>query len=193
MKKKGCFVGKFFVCTSLVAILFSSGKIVNAQPFTMDNIVANAGLGIGWSYSYFGTTTSLPALSLSLEKGIYELPDIGIISVGGIAGFKSTSYKYSIYGDNYKASWTDIVIAARGAIHVDLLNDDKLDTYGGLALGLRFQSYKNNNPYDTYSYAHPLFVAYLGARYYLAENIGVFGELGYGLAYLTVGASFKIK
>jgi hypothetical protein len=31
---------------------------------------------------------------------------------------------------------------------------------------------------------------YFGARYYFADNLGVYGELGYGVAYFTVGLAY---
>jgi len=32
---------------------------------------------------------------------------------------------------------------------------------------------------------------YGGARYYFSENLAVFGELGYGISYLTVGLALR--
>jgi hypothetical protein len=32
---------------------------------------------------------------------------------------------------------------------------------------------------------------FAGARYFLSDNFGVMAELGYGIAYLSLGASLK--
>lgn len=162
--------------------------------FTTDDMVINLGAGFGW-YGYGYGTTSLPALSVSLEKGIKEL-DFGTLGVGGIVGYKRASYNWL---SEYDWSWTDFVIAGRGSIHADIFSVDKLDTYGGVALGIRAETWKyytydmNLNVVDVKeSTIHPLFALYIGGRYYFTENIAAFGELGYGLGYLTVGASFKL-
>lgn len=186
-------ITKFFIALAAVAFLASAQMNVKAQAFENGSMVANAGLGFGW-YSYGYGAKSFPAVSLSLEKGIKEL-DFGTLSIGGIAGYKRASYAWL---SNYDFSWTDIVVAARGAIHMDLLKNEKIDTYGGLGVGLRFETYNYYTGFGTYEKAkdtnvHPLFAFYVGGRYYFTEKLGGFAELGYGLGYFTVGLSYKLK
>ena len=166
------------------------------EAFTSDDMVVNVGAGFGW-YSYGFGATSIPAISLSLEKGIKEI-DFGTLSVGGIVGYKKATYSWLSGYEDY--AWTDIIVAARGALHVDLFDNDKIDTYGGVAIGLRFQSYKHYDLVDLYSSqwksvtttsTNPLFALYVGGRYYFTNNFGAFGEVGYGLGYLTLGLSYK--
>lgn len=178
-----------------VSLLATSMGIVSsfslqAQTFKNGDMVGNLGVGFGW-YGYGYGAKSLPAFSVSLEKGIKEL-DFGTLSVGGIVGYKHATYAWS---SSYDFSWTDYIVAARGAVHADLLKVDKLDTYGGVAVGLRFQSYKYYDFYNksaSTSTAHPLFAFYVGGRYYFSEKFAAFGELGYGLGYLTLGLSLKL-
>lgn len=183
---------KFFITILAVVLFASAQQTLKAQAFENGSMVANAGVGFGW-YGYgYGGVTSIPAISVSLEKGIKEL-DFGTLSVGGIVGFKTASYKYS---GMYDWSWTDYIIAARGAIHADIFKVEKLDTYGGLALGLRIQTVKYDEPFlgnDSESATKGLFAFYVGSRYYFTEQIAAFGELGYGLGYLTLGISYKIQ
>ena len=178
---------------SVIVVLVMFGGILNAQEstFAKDDMVINAGVGFGW-YSYGFGAKSIPAISLSLEKGIKEI-DFGTLSVGGIVGFKRASYSWNSAYDDY--AWTDIIVAARGAIHANILEVENLDTYGGVALGLRFQSFST---YD-YNYekvrntnTNVLFAVYVGGRYYFNEKFAAFGELGYGLGYLTLGVSYKL-
>ncbi len=178
----------------LLIVGFSLTQL-KAQAFQTGDMVGNLGVGFGW-YGYGYGATSLPAFSLSLEKGIKDIENIGPLSIGGIVGFKHASYAWQT---SYNWSWNDIIIAARGAIHYDLFKVDKLDTYGGVALGVRLQSYS----YYTYNanldyvkahdnYTHGLFALYVGGRYYFTDKLAAFGELGYGLGYLTLGLSFKL-
>ncbi len=184
---------KLSVLILAVAIL-DSNTTIKAQAFKNGDMVGNLGVGFGW-YGYGYGTTSLPAFSLSLEKGIKDIENVGPLSIGGIIGFKHASYNWA---SSYDWSWNDIIIAARGALHYDLFKVSKLDTYGGIALGVRIE----NESYYTYNLAgdvvkakanftHGLFALYLGGRYYVSDNLAVFGELGYGLGYLTLGISYK--
>lgn len=177
----------------LLVVVFSLTQL-KAQAFKNGDMVGNLGVGFGW-YGYGYGATSLPAFSLSLEKGIKDLENIGPLSIGGIVGFKHASYAWR---SSYDWSWNDIIIAARGAIHYDLFKVSKLDTYGGIALGVRLQSYSyytynNNLQYvkEHTNYTHGLFAFYLGGRYYFSEKLAGFGEVGYGLGYLTLGLSYK--
>lgn len=180
----------FVVLIVAVAILAATQLSVNAQPFKTGDVVANIGAGFGW-YGYGYGATSLPALSVSIEKGIKDIENVGPLSIGGIVGFKHASYAWST---SYDYSWNDFIVAARAAIHYDLLKNEKVDTYGGAALGLRAQSYNyynaSLNKVSTTT-MHPLFAFYLGGRYYFSDKLAGFGELGYGLGYLTLGVSYK--
>ncbi|NJK93830.1 MAG: hypothetical protein HC905_01860 [Bacteroidales bacterium] len=130
---------KLFIAVVAVAVMASAQMNVKAQAFENGSMVVNAGLGFGWyGYSYYGFgVSSLPAISLSLEKGVKDL-DFGVLSVGGIAGFKHGSWS----GYGYDGSYNDIVVAARGAVHIDIFKMDKVDTYGGLAVGIRAHNEK---------------------------------------------------
>jgi hypothetical protein len=188
---------KFGLLIIAMAIVFlATSSDLKAQTFKNGDMVGNLGLGFGW-YSYGYGVTSLPAISLSLEKGIKDLENIGPLSIGGIVGYKHASYSGYIGGD---FGWNDIIIAARGAIHYDLFKVDKLDTYGGVALGVRLESYdyyiynlSGNYEKAHTNYTHGLFAIYVGGRYYFSDKFAAFGELGYGLGYLTLGISYKFN
>jgi hypothetical protein len=163
---------------------------LKAQTFTKGDMVGNLGIALGWyGYSYFGAgVTQLPAFTLSLEKGIMEIDKVGQLSVGGIVGVKHASWSYS----NENGSYNDFIISTRGAIHPDFIKVKKLDTYGGLAIGALIHNEKF--PYSNYvndNYVHALFGLYIGGRYYFTNNFAAFSELGYGLGYFTIGASYK--
>ena len=186
---------------AIIAILLSTVYTnTHAQTFTKGTTLINAGLGVGW-YNYDYNVSSFPAISLSMEKGVYEVPNIGIISAGAIFEWKNAYYNYpSFYlTQSYteKWNWNDYVFGARAALHLSSINVDKLDVYGGLALGVRIETshFQDNslNIESSTSSTVPLFAFYAGARYNLTEKVAAFGELGYGLGYLTLGVSYKLK
>jgi hypothetical protein len=182
---------KLLALVTLAAFL-SLEPALNAQAFKNGTTVGNIGAGFGW-YSYGYGVTSLPAISLSLEKGIKDIENVGPISIGGIIGFKHASYAWT---SAYDWSWNDMIIAARGALHYDLFKNPKVDTYGGVAVGVRIESWSYYTILDEKVHenkGYPLFALYLGGRYYFTDKFGAFGELGYGLGYLTLGLSYKLK
>ena len=124
----------------IVPVMFIASLSAKAQPFEIGSNVVNVGIGFGWSYSYFSGADASPAISLGYELGYYELENVGILGIGGVLGFKNATDRYY----NYKVKWNDFYIGPKAAIHMDLFNEEKLDTYGGVILGLRFQSYENS-------------------------------------------------
>ena len=101
--------------------------------------------GSGWSYH------ATPAISLSYEQALSNKIGPGYVGVGGYFGFQTSnaqfddSYYYNgAYGNYYyKYRWSNIMVGARAAYHMD-------------------------------------------------DLVAIFGELGYGISYLTLGLSYKL-
>ncbi len=196
---------KLFVKTAalMTALLLSNVGTTNAQAFDIGTNVINAGVGIGGTllsgYNGFNRSQT-PALGLSFEHGTWELGD-GVVSLGGYLGYKSIGDDYTSGGYKETWKWSYTIIGVRGAYHFPLDND-KLDIYLGAMLSYNILNFKytNNDPYynNAYDYSGGYgsaagFSAFGGIRYYLSDNIGLNAELGYGIAYLTIGLSFKLK
>lgn len=189
-------VNKFLLGVSVIALAgFLNTYRVQAQsPYELGTQTFSAGIGLGWSYSYFSNGTSFPAISLSYDYNIYEIEDVGMLSVGGIFGFKKSTWKDP--SSDYKKSVSSIVFGARGALHLDLFDNPNLDTYGGVMLGIRSEQWKNNNPtyfgFNNYTDTRGLYGLFVGTRYFFNPNIAVYGELGYGISILNLGVSFEL-
>lgn len=176
--------------------------------------IVNLGVGLGGgnyysAYSGYGYSYhSSPAFSLSYEHGIPKKVGPGYLGLGVYLGYQSAYTTYNYYWDKhgynnnyyYRNSWSNFMVAARLAYHADALNFNKGEVYFGGLAGLRFQTYhyetNNPDPYaDNYSVTSgnvfPTFSIFVGGRYYLTKNIGLFAEVGYGISYLTGGLSFK--
>lgn len=105
----------------------------------------NVGLGIGLNYSGLGyqyvalsNVNTLPAISLSYEKGSFAGVGPGIISLGSLLGCK----RYSWHSGEYKGAWRGLIVAVRSAYHYNLFHNPRLDTYAGLSLGVRRKKYR---------------------------------------------------
>ncbi|KAA9325548.1 hypothetical protein F0P96_19650 [Hymenobacter busanensis] len=166
------------------------------ETFTKGSTAVNLGVGVGLGYGYgFGTIKATPAMSLSVERGFIDGVGPGTIGIGGLVGYKGYHYDYS---GGYKASWSNILVSARGTYHYNILENPKLDTYAGLSVGVRVESYKNtyfdNTPgYDGYKSSSSYITSglFIGGRYFFTDNIGAFAELGYDMNYLKLGLSAK--
>ncbi len=171
-----------------------------SQNFIKGTSVVNLGVGLGGNVLNYSGANSQLAYSISAEKGIWPVGEIGIISMGGYAG--RSGYKYSgKYGTyTYSQKWNYTTIGVRSAFHLTALKDTKIDLYGGLMLGHNILTYKyeDNDPYGDYTSAGTYggttgTTEFLGCRYYINKKSAAFAELGYGVSYLTAGVSIKLQ
>jgi hypothetical protein len=133
------------------------------------------GVGLGTYYK------GLP-FGASFEHGFTDK-----ISAGVFVNY--SSYSYADIG--YKLNI--VYFGVRGSYHfAELLNvtNPKIDPYGGVSLGYYNTSFNGTNFASPYSSTVFLGV-HAGVRYMLSDHVGVFGEVGYGVSALQVGASFK--
>jgi len=164
--------------------------------FTIDDKVLNVGVGIGSVYgigTYYKTT--IPPISISFEKAIIDdILDEGVIGVGAYLGY--TSYKWHYVYSTYDYGWryTNIILGARGNFHYPII--DNLDTYLGVLLGYNIVTSREFGTMGVYDYSPKsgsiAFAGYIGGRYYFSDKFSAFAELGYGIAYLTLGVGIKL-
>jgi hypothetical protein len=169
-----------------------------AQFFEKGTNVISAGVGLGGHYGSYSYASQTPSLSLQYEKGIWDIPGPGVISLGGYAGIKGYKNSSSSGSYHYTEKWNYTVIGVRSAYHYNGINIEKLDVYGGVMLSYNILSYKytdNSGGSSTYrggSYGSTLgFSAYAGGRYLFTEQLAAFAELGFGVSYLTLGLAYK--
>jgi len=160
------------------------------ESFGKGTKVLNLGTGLSvWSYS---SSSFFPALSASLDYGIKENLGPGTLGVGAFLGFHRTTWNYS---NDYKYTWTNFAIGPQATYHPYFAQTEKLDAYVALGLLARFYSYKDSwedNAIDKNVNSFYIWPSTrLGARYLFSPNFGVFGELGWGISWLTLGVSLK--
>ncbi len=182
-----------FIAVSAAAIFSASFHDVVAQEFKTGDNVLSLGLGLGSSIGNSGYSSQTPGISLQYEHGQWDVGGPGVISLGGYVGFKSFKYEYS-YPAIYSDKWSYTVIGIRSAYHLNMINVDHLDLYGGLMLSDNILSYTYDGPsqYNVGNYGSSIGLSlYIGGRYYFSDNGGAFMELGYGVSYLTIGGHYK--
>jgi hypothetical protein len=179
----------------LIALFIISISSVSAQHFVKGTNVISGLVGLGSSLGWYGNGTQSPALSVNFEHGLMDLGSSGVLSLGGYFGHKTFRYK----GTGYTWSWNYNIIGVRGAYHYNAHNVDKLDLYGGLMISYNLLKYKEK--YDnsttpmtqTGNYKNRAgMTAFVGGRYFFTNSLAGNVELGYGVAYLNLGLSFKL-
>lgn len=174
------------------AFLLGMQSLSNSQNFSTfakgDHDI-NLGIGLGYTYDWGYGVTSLPEFLAGYDLGIMDFNKIGVLSVGGILGYKHASYGI------YQWSWNSYIIAARGKMHLTYLTFKKLDLYGGASLGIRITNGKFNNLYGlnpSTSNVAAIAGIFAGAQYNFTQNFGVYSEIGFDIAYFTIGLNAKI-
>lgn len=151
-------------------------------------------VGIGLSTGYYVRSggdkyTSSPYLNLSYEQPWPKKLGPGFLGVGAYFGYRTEKYERNyntVYGNGYyyERRYSYYTIAGRAVYHWDVLNSKKAEVYGGVLIGgyINVYSYNDNDPNNDYSVSvnpfSPYVSAFVGARYYFTDNIGVFAEVG---------------
>lgn len=171
-----------FLC--VIAMVFSATFASGQARYNKGDVLLNAGIGLGY---YFAG--GVPLL-LSAEFAVND-----VFSVGPYLGYTSYNYNYGFGGYRYKYTFFDI--GARASYHFSELfeiRNEKVDVYGGAFLGFVISSFSGDTftGYDD-PYAGGLRLGiHAGARYYFSEKVAGYGELGYGIAPLSLGLTFKL-
>ncbi|MEJ2904269.1 outer membrane beta-barrel protein [Pedobacter panaciterrae] len=164
--------------TLAIALTVLGASSASAQTYKKGDKLVNAGLGIGGGFG-------IP-IGVSYEHGFTDR-----ISGGGYLGYAG---KNESFGDSGKWKYTYVLAAARVSYHFRI-KDEKFDPYLGAILGYNIASVKwqgEEAAPASASAGEVIFGGHLGARYWLAEKIGIFGELGYGVGLLNLGVAFKL-
>lgn len=160
---------------------------LSAQQFQKGTGAVNLGVGVGTVLGGLGT--GRPAVTLAYDHGMWDIENAGVISIGGYFGNAGYSYK----SDGYSQKWNYWLVGARGAYHHFFKSVPQLDPYVGLMLGYNIVTYSSSGDYTgPNSYGSGIgYSIFIGSRWFFNDNFAAFAELGYGIAVLNAGVSFK--
>lgn len=187
------------LATALVAALSMSAQIKVGEQVVSGTL----GLINNVYGSYYDS--KFPPITASYEYGLLENAwgvDGLSVGVGGVIAYTGAKDIYEHYdGSEYGYKYSSIIIAAKGYAHYDVLGMfdmkvDNLDTYAALTLGYNIGTSKQWGDwyYATGSAASRAGLVYgfqIGARYWFMDNLAANLELGYGLATINVGVSYR--
>jgi len=168
--------------------LLSFSNSANAQMEIKGANFINLGLGVGVAPTSIG-------FNASFEHGFFR-----DISIGGLFDIHTGhgDYYYGggyLGGYNYNRRVSTVGIAVRGSYHFNRLmrlRQKNVDLYAGAATGVNINhySYDNNGP-DGYASNDLLIGVHAGAKYFVSDHFGFFGELSSYNSILKVGIALK--
>ncbi|MFR9496870.1 MAG: outer membrane beta-barrel protein [Rikenellaceae bacterium] len=167
----------------LAAAVLCMASAASAQTFSKgdQNISATVGLGGGYG---------IP-IGVSYEKGMWDIGSDNnmAIGLGGFVGFSSYAEDFG----TYKYTYSNIYLAAEGNFHFTEFS--KWDLYAGLRLGYNVASgsWDDDSVSDLYSVSTGglIYTTHIGANYFLNDTWAINAELGYGIASLSAGVTYK--
>ena len=206
---------KLFILTLLIgSVTFSTqaqntvrvGESGGGLAYNKGDKIFMAGISFGY-YGYglgTGRSVTVPPLTAALELGIHEN-----FSVGPYLGYASWRWNDRFFGTSYDYRWNFLAVGARGTFHyVPLLNEaldlsldeEKLDFYVTLLIGLEFQRYSGEDYsgvlgdfYDNNNSVGLQFGPVLGFKYKFNDKFGVYFEGGRGaFGYGTLGVAIHL-
>lgn len=166
----------------LIVLISMFGSIASQAQYKKGDFLLNLGIGLGYYYA-----GGVPLMA----SGEYAFTDK--LTIGPYLGYTSWNYGYF----SYKYRYTFIDFGVRGSYHFselfEITNKD-LDIYGGAFLGYMASSFSSDFGTSGYndSYAGGVRAGiHAGVRYFFKPKFAGYGELGYGLAPLSLGITFK--
>lgn len=190
---------KLLPLTLLCCVL--SLSILNAQ--SPGKLIISSGIGIAPTYHGSTASTDMPAVSLQVG---YEVSKK--FSLSAYAGYTAASSNQKLLSDGLlsKVENKTTAFGLRGEFRKDMT--DRLEVYGGMVLGYKAFNITEFDvrtgeaverdpdaptPYNPNAPKGQAFYSgFVGTKYFFKKNIGLFGEFGYGLSLVNLGATFKL-
>jgi len=196
----------FLVCFFCLPYGTIAQKHRGEYGITKGSLYFNVGVGFGrfgeWPNNklplskYYGESTKIPltsfALDIALTDYITVAPFIGYAYTGQNRIFSGGTHGYHDWYHHY-------LVGSKNAAHFPI--SGHFTGYAGVSLGIQWTKEKldyynniNNDPSTTttYSERHFFYSVFAGSKYHITKRAALFAEVGYGITWGNVGASFKV-
>ena len=178
----------------ILACLLVSQLTFSQTTFSKGDQYASVSYGLGAiGMNFTSIYSSLPnykSSTLGPIGGYYERAMTDNIGIGASVNYVRSSASYDM-GSAIDITTTQLAISLRGAYHFKLSNK-KLDPYAGVGLAYRNFGYKSTAANMNLTLGTPAGIQiFAGSRYFFTNNIAAFAEVGYGVSFLNIGATYK--
>lgn len=166
-------------------------------------ITVRAGVGIVPTYTGSNAETNTPPLYFQAGYNVSNK-----FSLNAFAGYSSASTGARFFSDGLATYLTNKSLMT--GLRAELRHEwtDRLEMYGGGLIGYNrtFINEYNSATHQPYTRVNTeptpynpnapkgqlLYSGFLGASYFMSKNIGVYGEVGYGISIASVGFTFRL-
>lgn len=192
--------------TRLIAffgLLILSVATINAQNVRIKKGDIQVTASVGLLPTFLADKGHVNIPPLSLKAGLFVSKKF---SLEAFTAFSSTETGIQTYPDHSVNQTKNdfLIIGTRGAVHTFKFKN--WDIYGGLSLGYNIPMVKTNTTYTegpvkegelTPSFHRAAtnnftYTGFVGATYFVKKNLGITGEVGYGISIINVGVSYKL-
>jgi hypothetical protein len=157
-------------------------------------------LGVGLLPTYYGAGYKLGMLPVSLTFEVGVRDDLGVSGMVAYSSARTPAVKYQ--NGTY---WYQLSTAAAGlrvAHHFELSGMDRFDIYAGGIAGARMHvvTFQSTDPKlekkqfdDALDGIRFMASAFGGARWQATKFVRIYGEVGYGMSWLTMGLHLRLS
>lgn len=188
------------ICCALIvsSTLYAQSPFIKPGKFSI-----RAGVGVVPTYFGDKAETNTPPVQMQLGYSFGKK-----FSLNAFAGYSSATTTSRIFSDGLATHLTNksLLTGLRGELRHEVSN--RVEMYGGglfgynrsfikeynTATGEEFQRelnaptpYNPNAPKGQFLYA-----GFVGANYFVTKNVGVYGEIGYGISLANFGLTFRL-
>ena len=187
---------------TIAALILVAGSM-NAQVLYKKGSVDFAA-GVGLVPTNMVDGASYNVLPVSARLGFRVSPNF---SLSAFAAYSASEKLNVVRPDESidNISNKEVSVGLRGALHA--IRAERFDVYGGLMLGYHMPNTEITNvsdPKDTNptglkpSFSREatnqmIYSGFVGAAYFPGRNVGVFGEIGYGMSLFNTGIQWKLR
>jgi hypothetical protein len=187
---------------AIVALVLVAGSLSGQVLYKKGSVDFAAGVGLVPTNIVDGASYSV--LPVSARFGVRVSPNFSVSAYAAYAA----SEKLNVLRpdetiDNIYNK--EVSVGVRGALHA--IRAERFDVYGGLMLGYHMPSTEVTNvsgPKDTNptglkpSFSRGatnqmIYTGFVGASYFPGRNVGIYGEIGYGMSLFNTGIQWKLR
>ena len=184
---------KNHILFSLLFCLLAGAAI--GQKNAIKTYDAKLGIGIFPTFLKDDARVNVLPITASIDYRLNQKLSLGLY--GGYS--KSTATKQDAFGDGNAIQWSNqfSVVGLRGTIHHQTVYEN-WEIYGGMTLGMTFSKISIlDGAKEIVNYlkledqSEVVYTAFLGTRFHLNDQVGVFAELGFLTSLANIGVSFR--
>lgn len=180
---------------SILALVLFCSQTTFAQQWKKQRSNVDFRVGLLPTFSKDDGEVKVLPLSLNYDYRIAEK-----ISVGAYLGYSVTETSRQEISDGMIAQWRNrfTIIGIRAAAHTNAFDD--WDVYGGFSVGYNLTRLETlagdaseirKHKKLPESSGRVTMSGFVGARYALTDQVGISGEIGFGISLASLGVSYK--